>query len=183
MGDYQERNSKILKMRGEGKSLREISRRFGLSVKRIRQIVLRFEVGKESQEKSENIRERFRSSDDIEKKWPKDMIIDGILFPKMVTWRLQRYFESHEIQEISLRDLMDFLIPELKRWPAYLREVVPAFKENQFGRKTVYTMVHHLSEQDLGDTFNTEWAKRLESLMRYLIRTGQNVPLLLRNYL
>jgi len=78
---------------------------------------------------------------------------------------------------------MDFLILDKKRRPTDLFEVVPAFKENHFGRKTVYAMIKHLSEQDLGDSFNIEWEKRLESLEKYFKRTGQNVPSELRKYL
>ena len=157
MIDYEKRNLEVLRMRKEGKSLRQLSNRFGISVERIEQIILCYELGKEIEEKSEKIRERFRSVDDIGKKWPEDIIIVGLLFPKMVTWRLKKYFERHDIQEISLKDLMDFLILEKKRRPTDLFEVVPAFKENQFGRKTVYVMIKHLSEQDLGDSFNSEW--------------------------
>ena len=183
MIDYEKRNLEILRMRKEGKNLRQLSSRFGISVERIGQIVLCYELGKEIQEKSEKIRERFRSVDDIEKKWPNDIIIVGLLFPKMVTWRLKKYFKSDDIQELSLKDLMDFLILDKKRGPTDLFEVVPAFKENQFGRKTVYAMIKHLSEQDLGDSFNSEWEKRLESLGKYFKRTGQTVPSELRKYL
>jgi len=183
MIDYEERNLEILKMRKEGKSFRELSRLFGISFERIRQIVFRSELGKEIQEKSEKIRECFRSSDDIEKRWPKDIMLVGLLFPKTVTWRLRRYFEGHDIQEISLKDLMDFLIRDKKRRSTNLFEVVPALRRNHFGRKTVHTMIKHLSEQDLGDSFNIEWDKRLESLRRYFKRIDQDVPSELRKYL
>jgi hypothetical protein len=183
MVDYEKRNLEILRMRKEGKSLRQLSSSFGVSFERVRQIILCSELGKEIEERAEKTKQCFRSLDDIEKKWPKDIIIVGLLFPKAVTWRLKKYFEGHDIQEVSLKDIMDLLIQDKKRRPTDLFEVVPAFKENQFGKITVYAMIKHLSEQDLGDSFNTEWDKRLESLRRYFKRIGQNVPSELRKYL
>ena len=183
MINYEKRNLEIMKMKKEGENLKQLSGRFGLSVERIRQVVLCYEFRKEVQEKSEEIRERFRSADDIDRKWPTDNIIVGLLFPEKVTWRLKRYFKSAHIQEISLKDLMDFLILVKKRRSTDLFEVVPAFKQKHFGRKTVYAMISHLSEQDLGNSFNTEWDKRLESLGRYFERTGHDFPLVLLKYL
>ena len=183
MIDYEKRNLEIVKVREEGKTLRQVSSKFGLSFERIRQIIFCYELGKEIEERSAKIKKRFRSVDDIERKWPKEMVVEGLLFPKMVIWRLKRYFERHDIDEISLKGLMDFLIQDKMRRSTDLFEVVPAFKENHFGRKTVYAMIKHLSVQDLGDSFNSEWEKRLESLSRYFRRAGQNVPLDLHKYL
>lgn len=183
MVDYEKRNLEILRMRKKGKSLRQLSSSFGVSFERVRQIILCSELRKEIEERAKKTKQRFRSLDDIEKKWPKDIIIVGLLFPKTVTWRLTKYFEGHNIQEVSLKDLMDLLIQDKKRRSTNLFEVVPALKENHFGRKTVYAMIKHLSEQDLGDSFNIEWDKRLESLQRYFKRTDQDVPSELRKYL
>ena len=183
MVDYEKRNLEILRMRKEGQSLRQLSSSFGLSFERIRQIILRYEFVRKTEERAEKIKKRFRSSDDIEKKWPTVTVIAGLLFPKTVTWRLKRYFERHNMQQISLKDLMDFLILDKKRRPTDLFEIVLVSKESQFGRKTAYAMIKHLSEQDLGDSFNTEWEKRLESLGRFFKRICQNVPSELRKYL
>jgi len=51
MANYEKRNLEILRMRKERKSLRQLSSRFRLSVERIRQIILCFEFGKETEER------------------------------------------------------------------------------------------------------------------------------------
>ncbi len=71
MVDYEKRNLEILRMRKEGKSLRQLSSSFGLSFERIRQIILCSELGKEIEERAEKTKQRFRSLDDIEKNGPK----------------------------------------------------------------------------------------------------------------
>ena len=53
MVDYEKRNPEILKMRKEGKSLRQLSSSFGLSVERVRQIILCAELGKEDESHQE----------------------------------------------------------------------------------------------------------------------------------
>ena len=183
MINYEKRNSEIVQMRKRGISYREIAKSFGLSYERIRRITLHFELEKRRKERSEKLRKTFRSSDDIDKRWSKEEILDCLLFQGRAYLCMKRYFDSHDITKARLRDVMDFLVSDYEELPANQGEAMPAYKQKGVGAKTYASLVHHLSGQDLGDSFNTEWQKRLEKLMRYLTKYGQHVPLLLRRYL
>jgi len=183
MDNYQKRGSRILEMRKDGASYRKIGNNFGISKARVRQILLQHKQDNDRRQRSEEIRRLFSSSNDIEEKWPKDVIVDGLLLQGRPRWSLQRHLDYRYVTEASLKDVMDFLIADYEKLPTDPREAMPAYRQKNVGRKTYSSLVHHLSEQDLGEAFNTEWARRLEKLMRYLTRTGQHVPLLLRRYL
>ena len=84
---------------------------------------------------------------------------------------------------MSLKDLMNFLIADFENIPDDPWDAMPAYRQKHFGVKTFASLVKHLTEQDLGDSFNVEWSNRFRKLMRYLKITGRHVPLLLRRYL
>ena len=103
-----------------------------------------------------------------ERKWPEDLLIDGLQFPKRVTTSLKKYFNRHNIIQFSLKELMDFIIPEQELHPKDFLMTVPALREKWIGRKTYSSLVHHLSQQDLGHSFNNKWAKRVKKMVQHL---------------
>ena len=50
--------------------------------------------------------------DNIDKKWPIETLIQDLQFPKRAEQRLTEYFSGLNCSEMSLRDIMDFLITD-----------------------------------------------------------------------
>ena len=170
------RNSRIVEMRKSGRSYRELSRLFDISTERVRQIVLRFEFTVKRKERSLELLKEIRSTNDIDKRWSKDVILDGLMFPRRAISCLEQFLNTQNMTGLSLRDLMDFVIPRQDTVPSDPWEAMPALEYANVGYKTYGSMVRCLSEPDLGSCFNAEWAKRKEELRRYFRRTTRYSP-------
>jgi len=173
----------IIQTKNKGATYQQIADLFGLSRERARQIIVQSELKEEQRLQSKKILKIIRLSNDIEKKWSTNFLIDGLQFPKKTTWVLNKYFDRHNIIQFSLLDLMNFLITENELHKAEFWMNVPALKEKWVGRKTYASLVENLSQQDLGHTFNTEWAKRIKKLIQYSVKHGKYIPMPLRKYL
>jgi hypothetical protein len=120
--------------------------------------------------------------DDIDRNWPTETLIRDLRFPLRAEQRLTEYFGCINSYETCLRDIMDFMISDYEKIPYDLYEACPAYRKKQIGRKTYSAIVHHLSEQDLGHTFNCEWNKRLKKLMRFMEKRWGYIPDSFRQY-
>ena len=143
MPNLKKRNSEIIKTRNRGATYKEIANLFGVSPERVRQIILRSELEKRQRIKSKKNLSIIRITDDINKKWPTNFLIDGFQFPKKTAWALNKYFERHNITHFSLSDLMNLLISEKKFHETDLFMNAPALKEKWVGRKTYASLVEN----------------------------------------
>jgi len=182
MTDHEQRDAEILRRREEGVPYREIGQQFGISHGRVRQIVSRFERKQKWGVCSESLRAIIRSSNDIEKKWPRDFILDALLLQGRPRWSMQRFMEDRGMTEASLKDLMDFLIADAARLPVNRLEAMPAYGQRDVGAKTYAALVDRFSGLDLGPAFNLEWSTRVRKLIRHLMSVGQYIPSLLWKY-
>ena len=182
MSNLKKRNSEIIQTRNKGATYQEIADLFGLSRERVRQIIVRSELEKKQRLQSEKILAILKATDDINKKWSTNFLIDGFQFPKKTTWALNKFFARHNITQFSLLDLMNFLIAENEFHYTEFWMNVPALKEKWVGGKTYASLVGHLSKHDLGHTFNSEWAKRVKKFIQYLVKHDKCIPMLLRKY-
>ena len=178
----EKRNAEIVQKRNTGESYRAIASEFGLTRSRIQQIVSRSKIDVERQERSTELLSKLRMVDNIDKKWATEALIQDLRFPIRAEQRLTEYFGGSNSNEISLRDIMDFLITDYEKIPHDFYEAGPAYKQKHIGRKTYGAIVHHLSEQDLGHTFNREWNKRLKKLMRFMEKRWGYIPDSFRQY-
>lgn len=178
----EKRNTEIVQKITAGSSCKEIASEFGLSRSRIHQIVIRHRIDLERQERSSKLLSKLRILDNIDEKWPTGTLIKDLRFPIRAEQRLTEYFGGSDADEISLRDIMDFLVTDYKQLPYDLHEACPAYKQKHIGLKTHTAAVNHLSEQDLGNTFNREWNRRLEKLVRFLRKRWRYVPDSIRSY-
>ena len=103
-------------------------------------------------------------------------LIQDLRFPIRAEQRLTEYFSGLNSSEMSLRDIMDFLITDYEKIPYDLYQVCPAYEQKHIGVKTYTAAVNHLSEQDLGDTFNPEWNNRLKKLVRFMQKRWGYIP-------
>ena len=178
----EKRNAEIVQKRNSGASYRAIASEFGLSRSRIQQIVSRSRTEKESQEQSTKLLSKLRMFDNIDKNWPTETLILGLRFPIRAEQRLTEYFGCSSSYEISLKDIMDFLITDYEKIPHDLYEACPAYRQKHIGRKTYRAIVNHLSEQDLGNTFRCEWNRRLKKLIRFMEKRWGYIPDSFRQY-
>jgi hypothetical protein len=79
-------------------------------------------------------------------------------------------------------DLINLLVAENELHDSDLWMNVPALKEKWVGRKTYSSLVEDLSQYDLGQTFNAEWAKRIKRLKQYSMKHDMYVAAALRKY-
>ena len=178
----EKRNADILRRRESGASYRAITSEFGLSRSRIQQIVSRSRTDEERQDQSTRFLCKLRMFDDIDRNWPTETLIRDLRFPLRAEQRLTEYFGCINSYEICLRDIMDFMISDYEKIPYDLYEACPAFRKKQIGRKTYSAIVHHLSEQNLGSSFRSEWNKRLKKLISYMEKRWGYIPDSFRQY-
>lgn len=176
------RNAKIVQKKNSGATYRAIASEFGLSRSRIQQIVSRSIKEEKRHEQSTRLLSKLRMFDDIDRKWPTETLIQGLRFSIRAEQRLTEYFCCSNSYEISLRDIMDFLITDYEKIPHDLYEACPAYKQKQIGRKTYSAIINHLSEQDLGHTFSWEWNTRLKKLIRFMKKVWGYIPDSFRQY-
>lgn len=115
--DLQTRNAEIVQKRNAGALYKVIVSKFGLSQNRIQQIVHRSRLEKEKQEQSTKLLSEIRMFDDIDKNWPAEALINGLLFPWKAKQCLTNRFRCSIACEISLREIMDFLITDYHEIP------------------------------------------------------------------
>jgi DNA-binding CsgD family transcriptional regulator len=164
-----QRNAEIIQERNNGKTYRDIASKFGLSPVRIEQIVNRYHEENDLEKISSNLVADIRKSDDIDKKWPADTLLHGLHYPWLAKKCLTKYFESSKLTEISLRDLMDFLICDYEVIPSDIREVSPVFIQVNAGWKTFWALLSFFSEQNFGPSFTAEWDKRLVKFISFAV--------------
>ena len=176
------RDAEILKLRREDWSYKKIGQKFHISRERVRQIVSRLEAEEGRNERSKDLRVIIQACNDIEKKWPRDFILDALLLQGRPRWSMQRFMEDRGMTEASLKDLMDFLIADAARLPVNRLEAMPAYGQRDVGAKTYAALVDRFSGLDLGPAFNLEWSTRVRKLIRHLMSVGQYIPSLLWKY-
>jgi Mor family transcriptional regulator len=178
----QVRNAEIVQKRNTGASYKVIASEFGLSRSRVQQIVRRAEMEEKRQEQSTKLLSEIRMVEDIDKNWPTESLINGLQFPWKAKQCLTNYFCCSEGCEISLRDIMDFLITDYEEIPNDLYEACPAHRQKHVGRKTYGALIKYLSEQDFGHAFGIEWKKRLRKLMCFMKKRWGYIPDSFRKY-
>ena len=166
----EERDFEIIQTRKKGAAYQEIADQFGLSRERLCQICLRFVLEEKIKLQSEEIRNVIKLADDIEIKWQKGFLLDGLNLPIKTAWALNKYFNRNNISQFSLKGLMDFNILKHDFSSENILSNMPALKEKWIGRKTYSDFINYLSEHDLGHSFNTEWEKRVKKLEQYFTK-------------
>ena len=182
MRDKKFRNLKILEMKIRGLSYGEIAHIFDISRDRVRQVLQELDFEEKRKQRAQKIFQDIKSSNNIEKEWPIGVIIEGLVLPKTVTWRLVRYFEAEDVFQLTLKDFMDLLIVDNDRVPKDFREAFPICNGSRIGPWTHSVIVNYVSRQDLGATWNKEWSNRLEKLRIYLKQSRKQMPLFLHKY-
>lgn len=150
-------------MRDSEVSIPETAARLGIWTATVRNIVRRFEPDEVLQRRSLSLLERIRQADDLERKWDVYIILDALRPVEMTKNALLNHFEWNHVSEISLRELMDLIIPlSTHPKPGYL--LAPMLDFRFVGVDGFWSMVSRFAESNLGERGNQEWRVRLAKL-------------------
>jgi hypothetical protein len=105
-----ERNLQILRMRKDGIPQGEVARRFNLSPSRIYLIEKRDAADRSLAERRTQLREEIRVSDNLERMWPVEDLVDAAGLMLVTRKRLMDHFVAARKRKISLRELMDMCL-------------------------------------------------------------------------
>ncbi len=169
MRNLKERNLRIVGMAETGMTQTVIAKRFRVSHSLIGIILKKHEVEQVTKAKRREIRKRMLEADDLERLWPTEQLLCAI-GPMLMTWNaLDRYFKKIGRTEISLREMMDMIVPEED--PRFGPDLIRAV--DFVGKYGFWSVVHQLNSMDLGAKCNTEWRRRLDLLCKRWKITGE----------
>ena len=164
------RNRKILEMRKEGVSKKEVARRFGLSPSRIRLIERGDKADSSMAERRAKLREKIRVANDLEKLWPVKDLLDAIGLGLVTRQRLMDHFVTTGKRQISLRELLDMCLDAPAEGLDFM--LSPLLRVHGVGKKGFWSVVNGLTDMDLGNRCNKEWQWRLVKVKQNYGVTG-----------
>lgn len=105
----------------------------------------------------------IRSSDDLDRQWPVETLLDAVLFPSLILKCLTKHFSDQQMSHLSLRDFIEFFIGSD---PFSLDDYGsrPVLRVRNIGRVLYRKIFHCLSKCDFGSAFHAEWYTRTESI-------------------
>ena len=115
----------------------------------------------------------IRGTNDIDVKWPAEMVVDYIGFQTKAGNRIKDYLNQQGYLKISLRELMSLLLPPASctyRSDEDFWRSIPIFRQPQFGPYLYDSALLTLTEGDFGAAFKAEWMKRIYSLKLHELR-------------
>ena len=139
-----ERNARIIYLRNQDVSVRDIAKEFDLTKARIYKIISRDKAETEIEKRGEKLIKWIKLSDDMEKKWPLTDLIYGVHLSIRPRNLLIDYFASINIKTISLNELLDFITPR-NSYTQSLLYSAPIIKQTRFGRKMYKEVVHQIA--------------------------------------
>lgn len=162
----------VLQMRSQGKTYSEIGNHFGVSSSRVGQIINREKQQRQSGEHRKVILNGIHNDNDIELAIPVENMLCVLNLSAKAKTCLKRYFEAKKITELSLRDMMDVLLPVVDVDAGYM-DHLPGYRVKGLGTIIYTELVQGLSAVDKGETFQREWTKRKGLLREYIARNGE----------
>ncbi len=117
--------------------------------------------------------EIIRNSNNLDVRWPSQLLLDAVGFPARVRGRVEDYLKERGMEELSLRELMGLFLPSasepIAEFSAFWLHV-PILRQPQFGPYLYDSALLTLTEADMGPAFSSEWASRIFKLKLYELR-------------
>ena len=159
-----ERNAEILCLALDGFRYREIAERFGIVTSRVGCIVKMERRRQLESPETEAFVRKIRAANSLDKAILVEPLINafGMRFP--VTRATLKHFSKKGYEAKTLRQLMDFFIPEQVS-AGISWEDIPARNLCHGLRKTYAYVLARLSSVDLGKAFEEEWQRRKSELV------------------
>jgi hypothetical protein len=168
----------ILRMHAEGVTNRSIAECSSISPARVGQLIKESERRAQQAERSRAIRTQIRDAGDFSRKMPVENLLCALNVSSRAEGLLRREFVWDEIKEVSLLDLMDFLLPIVEQ-PASHRDLMPAYRVYKMGQITYAELIKAMYALDCGEAYAAEWAARKKRVKDYLLETGKFYPYIL----
>ncbi len=133
--DYKKRNTRIVEFYKNGKSRKEMSEVFNLSLTRVCQIINRDKQSCLKNKRILDLTKKIKSVNSLDKRWRREEILDCLLLSKRAYTAITHYYEIREMFEISLNELMDFYINKNVKKYMDVAEGVPILNQTHIGGK------------------------------------------------
>lgn len=164
------RNAEIVKLRSEGQTHAEIALHCGISSTRVGQILRRANRRELFVTRGGELRKAIREANDLTVKIPLDDLFCALSLSLSLATRVKDYYLKQGIQEVSLREFMDFLIPDnSSNQFKHLFDAMPAYRVHRIFKKTYSDIIKGTNHAELGDLFVKEWNGRKKMLREFLI--------------
>ncbi|MEI7881006.1 MAG: hypothetical protein WCI95_09040 [bacterium] len=173
-----QRNADILRMGQEGVHFRDIASQLNISSSRVHQIFKKEKERYDWTRRSRKLQRDCRKRNDIDRKMRIDNLFCMLAYPSKIRTVLGRYFGEQEIKRYSIRDMMEFLIPQCQSYQP-LNCVMPACGIRGMGKRHYATLIGTMSSVDCGEEFQREWTGRKIRLENYFARTYEDRTALL----
>ena len=158
------RDQAIIAARSRSLTFREIGEQFGVSGARAQNIVSKHQRGIRVQARAEELRAQILAANDLHKQWRTNCLLQALAFPFLPERAIKSWLQLNGHSELSLKQLMDYAVPEDPTLDAYGWVNSPATQQRGVGRKTYKALIKHLTGKDLGKRFNEEWRRRIKKL-------------------
>ena len=158
MMDTRQRNAEIVRLHAEGRSIPDLAATHRISKSNVGMILRAARGVADREAQGGTTREAMRSADDIDQQWPLDDLLAALGWHTRVATAVTDYFTRQDRDTASLRDLLDFAVPDLP--PGHEPQLPPLWREKGAGKKTFHAMVDALWKAELGEKFATERLRR-----------------------
>lgn len=161
-----ELNRRICRLYLSGMTTKEVASRLRIPIGHVWHVAVRDKEAGEWAIRGERARQEIRACDDIDRKWPMPDVIDALQLPTRARTGLVSYYDDQKAMRLSLRELMDFVVPE-KPIPDRQFGCTNVTRLRNVGRLGFWAILERLSTLDLGEKAKVEWKRKLELLRRY----------------
>ena len=167
------RDAEIAKAYRAGIQRSELARRYGVSKAAIAQAIGKAEAEAKRARDVAAFSREFAATSRMNQHWPCEQLFAGLGFDARSRRAMtEYYFKCRSKREISMRDLMDTLIPRLTglEKEGDLYAVMPAYRIRNIGKYSYTRMIAQLNRPNLGPVFRLEWEERQENLRALFAR-------------
>jgi hypothetical protein len=177
------RNEKIVQLHTDGQSLAKISLQIGISRSRAGHILQGTKRRELFIKRGGKLQKTIREANDLTLRIPLDDLFVALQFP--INMRIGKHLKEHFgiccVQELSLTEFMDFLIPNFVTFRG-LYHTIPAYRARKIGSITYANILKEINkvESDLGEAFREEWTRRKKRLRDCLIANNYSAPYLMK---
>jgi hypothetical protein len=166
------RNQTIFERHKKGEDLKTIAKDFSLCKDSVRQIVEDVIEKQIQSAVSNELLTSIRQADDINRSWNRVVLLNAIEYPGRVRLLFDRHFYP-DANEISLKQFMDWCLPEITDDSNNIYDWLPAYKINRFGNYNIRDLICYIDRMDFGQAFGNEWKKRRDAFRKKFAKSRE----------
>jgi len=119
--------------------------------------------------------EIIRNCNDLDARWPSQLLLDAVGFHTRVRGRVEDYLRERRIEALNLKNLMDLFLPPASELISDISDFwrhVPILRQPQFGPYLHDSALLTLTEANMSPAFSSEWALRICKMKLYELRAS-----------